>query len=167
MTSVNEEFETFISIPREFTPFSVVLSNGSTENANGDYSLGDDFKHDITEDNTNITRLIIYIQDSALSAAKYGNLDALANGVKIYYKKGSESKVYFNAVGVKSNASWTQLCFDVIRSAFGVGDESIVYRLTFQKLTNIVLNNGDEFGVEMNDNLSGLTVHCYNVQGYY
>jgi len=167
MTSVNLEFETFISIPREFTPFNAVLNNGSTSNANGDYSLGSDFKFDVTEDNTNITRMIIYIQDSALSAIKYGNLDALANGVKIYYKKGSETKVYFNAIGRKSNADWAQLCFDLIRSAFGVGDESIVYRLSFSKLANIVLNNGDEFGVEISDNLTGLTTHCFNVQGYY
>ncbi len=169
MTSVNEEYETFIQIPREFTLFNEPLANTGVFNANGDYSSGTtDFKIDITNDNTNIVRMIILISDTTLSALTYGAISTLANGIKIYYKKGSDTKVYINPdIPITTNSAWKLLTHDEIISSYGTGNPTVTYRFTFAKITNIVLNNEDEFGVELADDLSGLTLHYFNVQGYY
>lgn len=159
----SESSRTYINEPLK-------LIDDVTFNLNQDYSLGSvDARYVATADNTKITRLIVYIEDGGnWRNSWYGGLgSALTNGIKIYYKQSGGSKIYINPdIPVKSSGSYSSLMYDVTFLSFGAGDDALTCRFTFSKATPLSLDNGGEIGIELFDNLSNLTFHYFNVQGY-
>jgi len=158
------------TLNKNYTYLNENLKDSSNIDANGDYSLSQtDFKFTSTLDNVKITRLLVFIQDSGnFSADAYGNNLTLTNGIKLYLKPSGGSKSYINGdLPVKTNSNWSALCYDITLNDFGVGDNSMAVRWTFSKATDLILDIGDEFGVDLNDSFTGLVHHYFVIQGKY
>ena len=154
--------------------FSIPLKDGATFDFTGDYSGGGavDAKYTATEP-TYLSRLIVYIEDTAgFSAIEYGDMGVvLSTGIIAYIKRSGVAKENINGdIPVISNAGWSHLCFDADFLDYGGGNEALTVRWSFDKSgTPIILNEGDEFGLTLNDNFTqsgGLIHHYFTLQGY-
>ncbi len=152
-------------LPKEY--LNVNLKDGSTVNANGDYSItATDFKYTATKDDTRIERMIIYIEDTGIQTGRYGGSTAVTNGVKTFVSRNSVKTYLHPDLPVTSNGEWSSLCYDVSWLNFGSGNDAIIVRWTFGKSgTPIVLKTGDEIGVELNDDFTALVQHIFTIQG--
>lgn len=142
------------------------LKDGSNINANSNYSGSvTDFKYVANENNTKITRMIVFIRDTGggIDVTKYGNITGGLNiGIKTYIKPSGQAKIYLHSdLPIMSNGNWGAICYDS-----EIRDTIVSVRWTFNKSgTSLILQNQDEFGVELNDDLSGLNEHYFLIQG--
>lgn len=153
--------------------------NGTgTTNANGDYSSAlEEFyisAPSASERDLILQRIIITIEDTTgFSANEYGNLAAaLTNGVVIQHRQSDETIVTDLTDGepVKTNAGWGSKCYDVDLKTWGVGNEFLLVRWTFERSgSSIHLNggSGDRLAVRLNDDFTGLVSQSFEVQGAY
>ena len=119
-----------------------------------------------------IHRLLVKVQDvGALDADKYGNGITLTNGIVLTLRDSSDAVVYtYTAAPVKSSGDWAGLCYDVQNLAFGTGDEILAVRWTFSRAgapIKIDCDEGYYLNLALNDDLSGLTAHTFQLQGQY
>ena len=153
--------------------FQLMSTNGDgtgTTNAIGDYSAGTDFY--ITPGSTQryaIFRMLVFIEDTqALSADEYGNLAALANGVRVVLRDKNDAEIIDLTAGVtiKNNAQWAQVCHDSKQSDYGSGNNFVSVRWTFAKAGSpIFVQEHEKLVVELSDNFTGLVTHTFIVQG--
>jgi hypothetical protein len=119
-----------------------------------------------------LARLIVEVRDTGVfSAEKYGNLATLTNGMQVGFVDDSTGELvtdYTDGLPVKYNAGWGGLCYDVSLKTWGVGDEVLLVRWTFERagISPILAPGGDAFGVRVRDDLTGLVEHYFHVQGY-
>ena len=119
-----------------------------------------------------INRLIVHISDAANpSSDEYGNLGAaLTNGIAVNVKDVSGTVVLdlTDALPIKTNADWGRVCYDVQLTSFGAGNDFIQVRWTFAKSGRpLTLPPGYTFGVDLNDDFTGLDGHTFMAQGHY
>lgn len=159
--------------------FRFLDTNGDgtgTKNATGNYaSAADDFylqhpANAVTK--CYLHRMIIHIADSANpSADVYGNLAAaLTNGIQflVLDANGDTFRDLTDGEPVKSNAEYGKFCFDVELDSFGSGADFIQIRWTFEKAgLPIQLSPGWSFVARVNDDLTGLIDHYFNLQGVW
>ena len=142
-----------------------------TKNAIGDYSGGQNFYFTCPETATSVDiyRMIVYVEDSGnFSSAGYGNLSALTNGIQIRQEKEGETIDMTNSQEVKTNAEWSKFCYDVTYISFGSGNNALSIRWTFRNSGSPVkLDPGEKFIVYLEDNLTGLVQHTFQIQGQY
>lgn len=153
-----------------FNYVNVELDDAGTINAIGDYSVTPaDFKFTATV-KTYIGRMIVFIEDgSGFRVERYASLAAaLPNGILVFLRRNGGVKEYINdGFPITTNGRWSSLCFDVSYLQFGAGDESLTIRWSFNKAgIPIKLLPGDEIGVELNDNFTGIIAHLFTIQGY-
>jgi hypothetical protein len=152
------------------------VGNGTgTKNAIGNYlgaGLGETvFKIAPPADEAfRIHRMLVHIRDTgAFAAEEYANIAALATGVKIAtFRDTTEITDLTDGLPIKTNAEWGRLCYDVLISEYGVGDEFLHARWTFSKFSSGLWLNGDEsdsLQVILNDDFSTLVEHQFVVQG--
>jgi len=141
---------------------------GTTEIA-ADHSGGETFKITAPAGEAySITRMIVFVRDNAtLTAAGYGALSELSNGVELGVYDDTGTRVLnLTPVPVTSNAGWAGYCYDVETRAWGGGDNALSARWTFAATGSpIVLPPGYELRAEFSDDLSGLVSHTIMVQG--
>ena len=119
-----------------------------------------------------VARLIISAEDtSGMTAAKYGNMAALTNGVTIQ-KKNTTGVVtdITDGVAIKTNAQYSALCYDADIKTWGQGNELLTARFTLSKSGEPVILNGslgEYLVVNLNDNFDGLISHKFMAQGTY
>jgi hypothetical protein len=117
-----------------------------------------------------ITRLVVHIEDeTSMDSAKFGGLPALTNGIVLRHK----NNVINNIFTVKSNGEFGERAYDIeydpkapagvfgfrCRRSFGGQDKNgVVIRLDGSL--------GDELQVLISDDLTGLTLHRYVIQGH-
>jgi hypothetical protein len=117
-----------------------------------------------------IERMIVTIRDTgSMDSGGYGNGSALTNGLRLV-KENKDGEVYDYTGGqtIKTNAQWAGYCYDLSLLQFGLGDEFINIRWTFAKSgAPITLDSAtdDQLSLIVNDNLSALTGHTFNMQG--
>ena len=118
-----------------------------------------------------IHRMIVHIQDAAtaFNASNYGGVSTLTNGLTGGIYRESDDSVLSEISGgftVKSNADWGALCFDAVPLDFGSGSEFFQVRWTFTKAgAPLRIIPGTYFGINVNDDLTGLTRHTFMMQG--
>lgn len=117
-----------------------------------------------------LNRMIIHVQDTnVLNSNQYGNIASLANGITIgVYRVADDSEVYAitNGQPIKQNAHWNRFCHDVSPDTFGAGNKFVSARFSFFKAgQSIPLSEDEYFAVTINDNLTGLVDHTFQVQG--
>ena len=142
------------------------------DNANVDGSVTTQiFKVEATAGwNAKLSRMIVQIGDSgALSADEYGNIAALANGVDIgLFNKDDDSLILdlLDGAFIKNNGDWSRHCYDMKPDDFGTGLNFISARWTFEKDgQRLTLDDHTYFGIRINDNLTGLVAHYFEVRG--
>ena len=118
----------------------------------------------------NITRLLIVIRDNSnITAANYGGVSTLSNGVQVRCMRGNTVLANLtNSHPITGNVEWGTFAFDVEDHTFGSGDNFTLVRWSFFKSGNpLVLDGlrGDSLEVWINDDLSSMTGHTFVIQG--
>jgi len=155
--------------------FLDTVGDGSgTKNANGNYSLGEErfLIKPAADEVIRLERMIVTIEDTAgFTAAKYGDIAALTTGVDIkFVRDGVDILSYTDNELITTNARWASFCYDADLKTWGAGNELLAVRWTFSKSGTPVRLVGSEvesFEIVLNDDLSGLVLHKFHVQGYY
>lgn len=165
----------FGRVDKEIYRFLDTVGDGSgTKNANGNYSNsgGQNFLYVASDPVPSVLwRLIVNIRDGGggFSADGYGGLAALSNGITISVRD-SGGGVLLNItddVPIQSNGDWARFCFDTGVDDFGSGDDFLKVRWTFANSGRpLILNPGERFVVNLADDLTGLTSHYFNLQGF-
>ncbi len=157
------------------TFFNSSLLLGTTNNANNDYSGGvTEFIYTNTDESNTlfVGSLNIKIQDDgAFNLAEYGSIgSSLTNGINIYYT-GSTGTVRNDIVGttfsIHKNSDYFNYTTEVNIQDLGTGDSLISIDLNFQKnRSSIKLGITDRIAIELNDDLSNLTEHTFQITGF-
>ena len=149
------------------------LENAGSETATGDY-LATPTRFTwtpLTSRNAHIYRLIVSVQDSgSFDASKYGNNLTLVNGITVTVRNvADDSQVHnYTAGRILTNADWAAHCFDADVKTWGLGDEILVARWTFDRAGSpIALNDSLYLSVDLHDTFTGLTAHTFVIQGEY
>ena len=116
-------------------------------------------------------RVIVHLQDSGtFDADKYGNGLSLTNGIKVQvvWDDGTEVLDLIDGHTIIDNGDWEGMCYDFSYNSIGVGDNVAAVRWTVAKAGKpIKLEPNQRIRVTIQDDLTGLTKHRFNVQGYY
>ncbi len=162
-------------IPQTFYLFASDQGNGvGNINANGDYSVTPDTFFIAPADGVimRLERLVVHIEDNGnLTADSYGAVNTLTNGIEIKVIDQSSTVLDLtSAQPIQSNSDWGKFCYDVNFLEFGSGNNFVQIRWTFSRAgfpLRLVGDNDDAFTIDLNDNLSGLVTHTFQIQGYY
>jgi len=150
--------------------------NGNV-NVNGNYEDGElgltDFKITAPEGyRIALYRMLVTVRDTgSFDSGSYGNSIMLTNGINLVNGVGDGSRPDFvitEGLPIKVNPDWGAYCFDTDLSNYGQGAEQLAARWTFAKMGRPVVLDGDigEFAaIRVNDDLSDLLGHYFNVQG--
>ena len=124
-----------------------------------------------------LARIMIYVEDSgAFDADKWGNGITLANGIDF---KVSKNGVVSDLLGfsIKSSGEMASICHDINHESFGIGNEFVSFRWTFEKAgskislrgSGLILGDAvnDELQLIVNDDLRGLVKMYVHAQGIY
>ncbi len=114
-----------------------------------------------------IYRMLILIGDSTAPAAgNYGDVATLTNGIDVEVEMNGTTVDLLDGISIKSNLDWARQCYDVGLSSYGTGTNFITVRWTFERAgVPIPMYPGDDLTVTINDDLTGLTDHYFQLQG--
>lgn len=119
-------------------------------------------------------RMIVHVSDNGtFKADQYGAKGvALANGVDVQLRNTIDDSIivdYTNGLPIKANAEWSRLCYDVMVYDFGTpANTAMAVRWTFTKSGEPMKLTADEYlAVTINDDLTDLIQHYFNVQGFW
>ena len=127
------------------------------------------FEYLCTEDHVDVTRMIVTITDSGtFDALLYGNRVVLVNGIKVEIIRDGEVHLdLLDAEPILSNTDWAAMCHDFTYHDIGTGDNRATIRWTFAHSGfPLVLLDGDILRVTIQDDLTTLTGHYFQIQGY-
>lgn len=116
-----------------------------------------------------IAKLTLYVQDSGtFDTEKWGNNITMINGIQFTTtRNGVERPILQHPL--KTSGNLAELTYDLLHLTFGTGDEFITARWNlFENGQYFRLDgdNGDEFGMWINDDLTGLNVQHFMAHGY-
>jgi hypothetical protein len=118
-------------------------------------------------------RMIVHILAATdVDVGKYGDLAALTNGVLVFYKRNGVKYNWSNGLPIKVNEDWGRWCYDSNDVSIGPTGKTPFWqaRWTFKKYgtpSGVVLETGDQIGLRVQDNLSGLAEQTIIVEGYH
>ena len=117
-----------------------------------------------------ISRMIVFIEDTKIIAAQYGNQGLIPNGVRLYVANDhGELNDLMDGGSINTSAEWAEYCFDADVKTWGVGNEFMPVRWTFTKAGVPIRLDGskrERLAILIQDDLSGLATHEFIVQGY-
>lgn len=156
----------------------LLSSNGDgtgTTNAIGDYSstpLSLRYRPTNATEEFIIHRMIISVEDAGnFDADQYGNGITLTNGLRIYVKNSSDDILEeITSFPILSSGDLAAHCHDVTLFSFGIGNNILTARWTFQKSGIPIVLRGTEseyLEVYLNDDFTGLIKHRFVIQGHY
>ena len=118
-----------------------------------------------------IRRMLIAMESaSRMSPDEYGDLAALANGCLITVKDSNDNVIHnISPNPIKKTWHYGLLAgSDVQPSAFEAGSDRTLIRFTLQNGGyDLRLRQNEYLSFEVQDDLSGLTSHLIQVQGYF
>ena len=123
----------------------------------------------VGEKRIDVHRMLIFIEDSgSFDSSSYGNGISMSNGIEVgvYYDDGTQIQDLLDGKPIQINPDWSRVCYDTALSAYGQGDETLTVRWTFDRTgTPITLGAGTYIGITINDDLTGLIDHTFQLQG--
>lgn len=143
-----------------------------TKNAIGDYSgaVEEFYIQAPLSYRYRITRMLVYIEDNgAFDSDSYANSVTLTNGIEIETQDADGNMLIdlTDSVPIKTNGHWARLCYDADQNGYGIGNEYMAVRWTFEKSGRpLDLDVGDKLVVKLNDNFSTIVEHYFLVQGH-
>lgn len=126
------------------------------------------FEYTAPEDHVDISRLIVTIVDEGkFQTAYYGNRISLTNGIKVEIVDNGNLLDLLDGETIKTNVGWASLCHDFTYFDIGIGNNMATMRWTFAKAKYpLILFKGQTFRVTIQDDLTGLVEHFFQIQGY-
>jgi len=117
-----------------------------------------------------IARMLVFVEDTKIIAAQYGNAGALAVGVKLAVEDsiGTVLNDLMDNGTVNNSAEWAEYCYDAEVKAWGAGNEFLTVRWTFTKggvYIRLVGDDDERLVITLNDDLTGLDSHEFIVEG--
>ena len=118
-----------------------------------------------------IARIIIHlVATEDVIAGGYGDLTALTNGIQLWRKQDG---VYYDkseGLPLKGHTDWGRWCYDAIPVSYGRSGRTPYFqaRWSFTKYglsKGVILEEGDQLGVRVRDDLSGLSQHTIIAEG--
>ena len=151
-------------------PFYAYLRNSSESEDLTENGSSTPVPYDYTAtQKVKIYRMIGLIQDGGapFQASGYGASSALSNGLTFDLKRtDSTAEDLLGGRNIFTNAGWGAVCYDIQYFSPGTGDNYQLIRWTFTNAgTPITLDIGDALIMTINDNLTFLTHHRYQLQG--
>ena len=153
--------------------FKYLRDASNNEDLAQDYSGGDNFAGVTAPDDETwvLERMILKVRgdNTGISAANYGNIAALTNGISVIVRDESETQILdlTDTLRIQNNADWGRECFDIRLDDYGSGDNFIVGRWSFFRSGSpIVLKPGRSFGLVLRDDLSTLGAQFFKVHGF-
>ncbi len=113
-----------------------------------------------------IARMMLTLEDMAISHTKFGGLTPLTNGVDIKVTESGVERPLAEHL-IKTNSAFYQLAYDVVISS--AITDILSMRWTFTKggtFLELLNSTSDNFKVVINDNLTGLSSFQVLIQGY-
>lgn len=148
-------------------------TTSGTKAATGNYASPTDFYITATAPMW-IERMILCIVDTkGMVPGEYGDLGAaLTNGWEIKVKNADDVVIndITDGVPIKTNAGIGRSCYDVALHAWTAAstEEVVLARFTFAKAgSELFLRETEKLVITLEDNLSGLISHYFQVQGHY
>ena len=157
-----------VSDPKSGNFTNIPLTNGGSDELNVDGSVTPvDFTSEPpTNKNMIVYRLLLVMEDNSMSWPKFAGRTALTNGVVIYVTEdGVERNIVTDPI--KTNRDFVWNCYDVEIDAATTA--ILRLRWTFSRAgTVLVLKDSfsDNFRIEINDDLSGVSYFKATIQGY-
>ena len=126
------------------------------------------FEWESIEDHAYINRMIVSIVDAGtFDATLYGNRIELPNGILVEVIENGIVTDLTEGEPITSNSEWSAMCYDFHYIDIGTGDNVAVIRWTFARAGHpLELNKGDKLRVTIQDDLTGLTAHYFQLQGW-
>lgn len=148
------------------------LKDSALFNMNLNYTGGGigskDYIYTSVSDNTYITRIIFYLNDgnSTIRFERFGGINpALPNGLQLFTDDGTKTYITDPNVTIKSNAEFTMYGYDMTLLTGTTGTHGVVAKLDLNR-EGIRLLNGVKFGIQLDDDLTGLNQFYVNISGY-
>lgn len=113
-------------------------------------------------DNTvyDITRLIVTVEDTAVSDATLYGGGLITNGITIRRVSGSDILTYTDGVTITTNTHWSRFC------EVRVVTTQLQAICEFGAMVQLSGDREEKLEVTLRDDLSGLTGHYFVVQGF-
>lgn len=152
--------------------FLALEGNPSVIDMNADYSVTPGrFVLEAVGGRLWLERMMFFLTDAGNFAVDdYGTLPALTNGVELFVEdsEGTQILDLLSGSPIMTNGGWSSRCYDVRYDSFGTGDNALSARWTFSRSgVPLQLDEGSKLVMRVSDNLSGLTRHRVNIQGYH
>lgn len=151
--------------------FAILLSNGSTTNANGDYSTTPSY-FAIQPPSGEIyilSRFVVGIEDNAgMDITSYGNGISITKGIMIQLVKNG-TVINMTTDPIQHNGDWGKYCYDIYLHEWGQGNDYALARCSFFKSGAYIKLNGsenDKLQFLLEDDFSDLVEHTFVIQGY-
>lgn len=153
-----------------------LMADGTNENAAIDGSITPvQFFAGPLKDKWSIHRMILIIEDNAvITADNYGGLAELTSGITVKVVEGNAvtGQVIVDLLDgspIKNHVGWAAHTFDMKDQTFGSGNNFVAVRWTFSHGGRpLVLDSfrNEKLVVTINDNLSTLVSHQFQIQGH-
>jgi hypothetical protein len=149
------------------------LRDGASRDANVDGSVTPvEFVYENNEFKTvELERMLVYVEDNGtFDSDKYGNGLVLTTGVGVAIKTAADviRLDLLDGEPIKTIGEWAAMCYDVDHQDYGVGNEYAAVRWTFARAGKpLRIRRGERLVVTINDDLSTLVAHWFQVQGHY
>tara|TARA_R110000851_G_scaffold43447_4_gene107422 strand:+ start:232 stop:774 length:543 start_codon:yes stop_codon:yes gene_type:complete len=157
-----------LGLGRSFT----LEGDGVTIDALGDYSAApvDFFVQPPPNFDFYLSEIILELSDnSGLTRSNYGGISELPVGIKTFVLRNGVRIPGTNPEAIKNNGGLiiNSSSFEVI--PFSGSTQTLLFRLKFSETaepTYLNGNNGDRFGITLNDDFTGLSDHQFAFLGY-
>jgi hypothetical protein len=157
-------------VPKYLTRHLRNSAGSEDANVNGSVTPVEFFVRPPPEEIWRIARMLVFVEDTKIIAAQYGNAGLLTNGVKLYIANDQYTlNDLLDGGTVNSNAEWAEYCFDAEAKIWGSGNEFLTVRWTFTKAGVPLRLEGskrERLAVLIQDDLTGLDTQEFIVQGY-
>jgi len=118
--------------------------------------------------------IVAFLQDAtAISAAGYGAMSALSNGISLKTYTASGASVKSDILAghvVKTTAEWAHFFYDLNPVTYGIGDTYFLARWRVKDSCGVPIElNGDNFerlALTVHDDMTGLSDQQFIAQGY-
>jgi hypothetical protein len=145
------------------------VTNGATENLNGDYSgVAIVAKFTATVPIVVTSILINIVDTKGFEPNQYGSMTALTNGVSIKLFNSSDSVIQVITIDeAKDNSDWMSFGDGTTLLGSNV-NQCLSTHLHIGEIYGrcLHMNIGDYIGVTLNDNFTGLINHEFYIAGY-
>jgi hypothetical protein len=129
----------------------------------------DEYYFEATNASTFIYRMIVNIIDTGPPVVNsYGNNITMTTGITFLGRKAGGSEQIITPIPIKNNLDWGLYCDSISLLPEGRAEGRIVVQWDFGKSGQpIELAIGDKLVIQVDDDLTALTGHYFQLQGYY